>query len=361
MIVGAVVLVLLGLSVAWVMQDRLRVALKELETVAAHEEHHIGVWLSARWASAGLSATSIPQAELYQAWREGGDEGDRERLFLRLRQLAEAGGFANVALLDAGLDLLWSAEPLTVELSALAREKWPAGAVPGTQAFLETNWRGLSDPMLGAAAALPTEGPEAAPVVVYLLMVDELTADGFRDWSGTNSHMRIVVFRTSGVGLIGVADTSRTGATGFEAWSMPWSRDTAPAVRLARGELEPGASAVGPDDRGVPVLAASGPVGALGWYYLVEREGAAVWAPVAPTLSLAAVVAVLMHVAAVVGLARLRYQQALLAERAASRARAERSEALALLQVATTAASSQPRSSGGSASTSGSWRVRAAS
>lgn len=332
-IVGGVVLLLLILSIAVVVYDRHRVAMSELETVAMHEERHIEAWLRARWASAGLSGTSFPQAELYRAWREGGDETARDRLFLRLRQFAEAGGFANVALLDTSLGLLWAAEPLTVELAAVARAHWPAGAGSGSQAFLETDWRDPGDPMVGIAAALPTQGPEAAPVVVYLLMADELLAHAFRDWIGTTAHMRTVVFRAGDGGLVGVADPSSTGETAFEDWSMPWSRDTAPAVRLARGALEPGASAVGPNDAGVPVVAAGGTVGALGWYFLVERERARVWATVVPTVALSVVVAALLFGAAMVGLARLRDRQALLAERAASVARAQRFEALALLQA----------------------------
>ncbi|TVR88370.1 MAG: PAS domain S-box protein [Trueperaceae bacterium] len=327
------VLLLLALSVAWVLQGRLREARRQLETVAAMEEHHIEEWLGERWASAGLSGTSFPQAELYQAWRAEGHEDARDRLFLRLRQFAEAGGFANVALLDQSLDLVWSAEPLTVDPSAVARAHWPAGAEPGSQAFLEPDWLGPSDPMMGVAVALPTEGSEAAPVVVYLLTADDMLTRALRAWAGTNPPMRVIVFRASAAGLEGLADTSSAVSGAFEPWSMPWSHDTAPAVRLARGELEPGASAVGPDDRGVPVLAAGGTVGALGWYFLVERERAGVWATVMPTVALAAVIAALAFVTVVAGLARLRDRQALLAERAASAARAERSEALALLQA----------------------------
>jgi len=328
-----VVVLLLALSVAWVLQGRLREARRQLETVAAMEEHHIEVWLGERWASAGLSGTSFPQAELYQAWRTEGDEVALDRLFVRLRQFAEAGGFANVALLDQGLDLVWSAEPLTVDLSAVARAHWPAGAEPGSQAFLETDWHGPSDPMVGVAVALPTEGSEAAPVVVYTLMADDMLTRALRAWAGTNPPMRVIVFRATAAGLEGLADTSGAVSGAFESWSMPWSHDTAPAVRLAREELEPGASAVGPDDRGVPVLVAGGTVGALGWYFVVERERARVWATVVPTVALAAVIAALAFVAAAAGLARLGDRQALLAELAASGARAQRSAALTLLQA----------------------------
>lgn len=338
-VVGAVVASLLALSVVWVVRERFREAGAELATVATIEEHHIAAWLGARWANAGLSGSSFPQAELYQAWREEGDEVARDRLFLRLRQFAEAGAFENVALYGPGFDLLWSAEPLSFEFSSAARALWPAGAAPGSQAFLPTEWLAQGDAMVGVAAALPTAGLDTAPLVVYVIHAEDLLAHAFRDWAGTSPPTRSVVFRTSEVGVVGIAAASNADALVVEAWSLPWSRTDAPAVRLARGMLAARASAVGPDGRGATVVAAGGAVGALGWYFLVERERGAVLASVTPTVALSVVVAILVYGAAVLALARLRPRQVADAERSVRRARAERGEARALLQAVADASS----------------------
>lgn len=131
LVVGALVGGPLAASVARWVHERLREVTAELQAVATIEELYVDDWLRVRWASAGLSGTSFPEAELYEAWREEGNDVARERLFLRLRQFAEAGGFANVALLDPSFGPVWSAEPPSVELASAVIGK-PPEAVLGS-------------------------------------------------------------------------------------------------------------------------------------------------------------------------------------------------------------------------------------
>ena len=332
-VVALISAVLVLSAAAWSVSGQLRAIARDIELVTELTQRHLESWLDERWASAGLSGTSFPQATMYERWTEEGDEEFRERLFLRLTQFAQAGGFANVALLGPDFESLWSAFPLTVDLSGPARARWPDGAPVDSQAYLEVSAPGDGATAVAIAVALPTEWLARAPLAVYLLEDEDLASQGLREWAAAVPSGRSLIFRPTDVGLTGQArDALRNGAGGAR-WSLESGAAQTLSLQLVEGALAPLQSVLGRDDRGIWVVAAGAEIAPIGWYLRVQRDLSGVAAEVAPTLALALVLLVLLYIAAVAVLRRLRDRRLHEAERVARDALSERAEALGLLHA----------------------------
>ena len=249
----AVVVVLVGLAALHSVNRARSEAAKELVALAAHEALHLDRVVARYRATAGLSGSSAAQADMYEAWRGTGDDGARERLFVRLGQIADAGGFADVVLLDPSLQPLWSATGEGTSVGARVAEVWPAGAPAGAEAVFSFDDAASTVPSLAFAVALRTDTVDPPPVVVFLLPATTVLARDLGGLAIGSPGVRIGLFDAAGDGLRGVAGGGDPPDP--VAWALPWSRTDAFAVRLARGGVAQGRAVVGVDERGVAVLA----------------------------------------------------------------------------------------------------------
>lgn len=314
---------------AWTVRDAVADQRALVAIVATNKSRALEAWLAERVSSAGLSGTSFPQAELFERWLDGGDETVRDRLFLRLQQFADAGDFPNVALLAPSSEVLWSAQPLVDDVGTWTRAAWPSGAIPGAVTLLDVDWREPNDTMLAVAVALPTRQGTPAPVVVYLETVDDVVSDELRRLSVPLSTARIGVFRSTDAGLVGVSGPAEGRGAPVEAWQRLWADSDAPSVRLAQGTARPLEPVAGVDERGVSVVAAGRPVGDMGWYFIAQRNRAAVWAGAPAMIVTGSAIAVLLYVAGLVvwtGVRRRHFAEATrtIAVAEASRVRAQK-------------------------------------
>lgn len=326
--VVAVVVVLVGLAALHSVNRARSEAAKELVAFAAHEALHLDRVVERYRATAGLSGSSAPQADMYEAWRAAGDDGARERLFVRLGQIADAGGFADVVLLDPSLQPLWSATGEGTSVGARVAEVWPGGAPAGAEAVLSFDDAASTVPSLAFAVALRTDAVDPPPVVVFLLPATTVLARDLEGVAIGPPGVRIGLFDAAGDGLRGVAAGGDPPHP--VAWALPWSRTDAFAVRLARGSVAQGRAVAAVDERGVAVLAVGRAVDEVGWFVLVQRDRAAVWAGILPNVAMAVLLAGAAAAVGVAAWARMRRRQ-----RASAAHRA--GEAARLLQAVTDA------------------------
>lgn len=332
-VVIALVCVVVAGAALWVVREQLRQVARDVALVAELDQRQLEYWLSERWVSAGLTGTSFPQATMYERWTEEGDDEFGRRLFLRLTQFADAGGFSNVALLGPSLEVLWSAQPLAVDLAAAAGARWPRGVPLGSQAYLDLPWQVDGEDAIAIAVSLPTEWLTATPLVVYLLDAHDLVTRGLRGSSSGLVVDRTLAFRPTDHGLAGVARAGARNGAAPTTWERSPADADGPYARLSTGSLGALSSIVTRSDDGAWVVAAGAPLEPIGWFVVVERSAGAVALAIAPTLALAIMLASLLSVASLAGLRRVGDRRVVDAEHAARSARSERAEALRLLHA----------------------------
>lgn len=323
-VLAVAILTAVGSVVAWSVRDTVANERSLITMVVTHKARVLETWLAERMASAALSGTSFPQAELYARWRDEGDANARELLVLRLQQFAEAGAFSNVALLAPSFEVLWSSEALVDDITAWTHAAWPTGAIPGDVTRLEADWREPTDVMLAIAVALPTQEGTPAPVAVFTKTVDDVVSAEFRRLGVPVSTTRISVFRSTESGPVGVSGSVEDDGAPMLAWHRPWSDTDAPAVRLAMGTVEPLEPVAGVDERGATVVAAGRSVDDMPWHVLAQRDSAAVWASAYARIGAGALAAVSLYLAALIGWTAVRRRQTrTLADTERRRARAQ--------------------------------------
>lgn len=274
----------------------------ELVSVAEHRAGMLDAWFAERVATASLSATSFPQAELYAAWRDAGDLVARDRLFRRLTQFAAAGGFSEVALLDEGGRLLWSSAGRVDDGGTwTGLGAWARGATPGTFGQVGLYRFAGGALHLDFVAALPTAPPGPAPVVVYHADAEGLYAVPLGRWTTRHASATLVLVQAVEGGVAGLARTvewasDRAGGEDRVAsWFLGGEASTALAVRLVAGTLAPLQVASGHDHRGMRVVGAGNEVGDTGWYVLAQVDRGELRAGIVPVAALGLLLVVLSY------------------------------------------------------------------
>ncbi len=316
---------------AWLFSRQVVAAERQaIAAVAELKARSLKSWFDERLASAGLSGTSFPQAELYTAWRQDGDEGARERLFLRLSQFALAGQFSDVTLHDEAGAQLWGAADRTydsLELDLGAR--WPDGALVGEFALLGEHRDAAGSHPLGFATALPVGGGGPAPVVVYHSSRADLLSPELSSWTTARGPGDVSVFRLGELGLEGFQRDVRDGV--LVNWSLPLHDDEALAARLVTGSDAPGTITTGTDHRGVRVVGAGHAIDETGWYLLAYAQRREVYAGVAPLLGGSLAVALLLYAGGALGTAAVGKRQRRAVARGIEAAQARELRSLRLL------------------------------
>ncbi len=299
--------------------------------VASLKASWLDTWLKERGASAGLSGTSFPQAEMYAAWQRDGDTEARDRLVARLGAFADAGSFSGVTLLDPTGRVLWSQGAHVYEPGEVHKV---GGSLPQRGAGVVVwSYRDARGEMhIDFVVALPTEGTQAGPSVVYHASPADMLVAQVAEWVPSAQSGRVVfarridddvhAFWLEGIGRDAVVRDVIVPVAAAAVPIVPAvlaALDGAPSVREGR------------DRDGVRVVAAGREAGDTGWVAVARIERGEVIAAVVPIGLSAALAAVVVYLAAAYALARLRRQQQAAVTRGAEAAEAERRRALRLL------------------------------
>jgi len=299
--------------------------------VASLKAAGLAAWFEERRASARLSGTSFPQAGLYLAWQRDGDAESRDLLYLRLSQFAEAGGFSGVTLLDPAGRVLWSTgahryvQGEAHDVGGRALE--PGGGV------VEWSYRDEQGAMhIDFVVALPVEGDDAGPSVVYHSSPADMLSSPLTEWSTASPSGGIVVARPLDVEVHTFWLEGADGGVVVRDAIVPIEGSEMLIIPVAL-EAAGGALSVreGRDREGTRVIAAGHEAGGTGWVVVARIDRSEVLAGVVPTGVAAALAAVVLYLAAAVALFWLRRQQQAAVARGAEAAEAERQHALRLL------------------------------
>lgn len=270
-LVGIVTLALVVGVAGYLYQGEAEQYRQRMSAVAELKAQQVEVWIDERLLSAGLHATSFPQAELYQRWKEDGDLDARDRLFLRLRQFADAGRFASVSLLGSDGQLLWSLDhqgrPVVFEDSvrqqvlALARSDSVGFVGPYLDAFGEVH--------LDFVATLPLETDEK-PVVVLHTGSDDFLSPRLRDWPLPSRSGEVVLFRRDGSDIVFL--TPLAGVSEEPLARRPADDQRLLAAQLIRGSADGLEFVSGVDYRDVPVSGVGRAIAGTDWYLLAKVD-----------------------------------------------------------------------------------------
>ncbi len=270
-LVGIVTLALVVGVAGYLYQGEAEQHRQRMSAVAELKAQQVEVWIDERLLSAGLHASSFPQAELYQRWKEDGDLDARDQLFLRLRQFADAGRFASVSLLGPDGQLLWSLDyqghPVVFEDSvrqqvlALARSDSVGFVGPYLDAFGEAH--------LDFVATLPLETDEK-PVVVLHTGIDDFLSPRLRDWPLPSRSGEIVLFRRDGSDIVFL--TPLAGVSEEPLARRPADDQRLLAAQLIRGATDALEFVSGVDYRDVPVSGVGRAIAGTDWYLLAKVD-----------------------------------------------------------------------------------------
>ncbi|AGA34059.1 PAS protein [Thioalkalivibrio nitratireducens DSM 14787] len=260
--------------------ERLR---QDAGTVAELKAQQLEAWLTERLLSAGLHATSFPQANLYRNWQEEGDEAARDRLFLRLTPFAEAGRFTSVRLLAPDGDLLWEQDSDATDFAPPDRvsERILEVARSGQTGFVGPYLDRTGELHLDFIATLPVEGPDSPIVVLHTGGADYLPK-GLLEWPLPNIRGNVVLVRRDGDAVVLLAVTDED--PGVPLRRIPLADDTVLAVQLAREPVERPAWVEGIGHRGEPAFGAGRAIANTDWHLLASMDRSAHWASVAANL-----------------------------------------------------------------------------
>lgn len=301
-------------------------------SVAELRSQQVSNWLEERLRSAGLHATSFPQAELYTRWRAAGDEQARDLLFLRLGQFAYSGRFSSVFLLDEKGRVLSDDAHATARLPAdlLARAIESADS---TSASYIGPFRDADGTVhLDFLATLPVDGPLGRPVVLLHTAADDYFPESMKNFPVPSATGEIVLFRVEDDDVIALSDLRHLEGSAFERLAMRDAPDSL-AAQLAAASVTDQARIEGVDYRGQAVFGSGRAIRGTDWFLVAKMDIREVREAALGSLLPIVSLSLLFFFAVAATLVNRRQRERLLQSQAAQRAQSKRLQALKLLKA----------------------------
>ncbi len=323
--VAALVVLVAGLAVAYVLSATLARESAWLESLAALRAQHMGSWVQRNLDAGRFIGNSEFFANLAQRWQASGDPAVAERLLTRLVEYRKAMRFQSVRLLDGQGNLMLSESTNahdSADLRAQVMEHVGRSEVGLTRPILLPGGSGLVCVVVPLAH---TGTPALAAVVFDLDLSGELAAT-LAEWPMPSERGRsIVVYR--------VGNEIRGLAGGDPTLSLSDNQRIAP--RVLTGQTPMGKALSGVDGQGRDGTGVVVPIAGTPWYLLTRVDQAQMRAPAWPAVAwvLATATLILLGTAAWM---QVHYQRRLLQR--AQRERLEREARLndlALLRAIT--------------------------
>lgn len=301
-------------------------------SVAELRSQQVSNWLEERLRSAGLHASSFPQAELYTRWRTENDEQARDLLFLRLRQFADSGRFASVFLLDdTGRSL--SGDPhaatrLPADLLARAVES----AAQNGASFIGPFQDDDGDIHLDFLATLPVDGPLGRPVVLLHTDANDYFPESMRSFPLPSGTGEVVLFRVEEEAVVALSELQHLENSAFERLAMGDAPDLL-AARLAAAGAADQSRVEGVDYRGQSVFGSGRPIPGTDWFLVAKIDVREVAEAALRSMLPIVLLSLLFFFAVAATLVNRSQRRRLLQSQATQRAQGERLQALQLLKA----------------------------
>jgi two-component system, sensor histidine kinase and response regulator len=305
----------------------------DLESVADLRQTQIESMLRERISIARFIGSGLAIAELFRR-SEAGDTEALERLMARLVELRQATDIDSVLLLDAHGRVLAREVPAhrapAPELLAALQRAVTSGSVVHTGIYTRA---GTEQPVrLDIVAPFTETGAPARGAFVWRIDPRRLLFPALRQWPVPSRSGETALWRRDGDRLVLLNDV-RFRPADAPPLAVPLATSQLAPARVLRGEVQADTPIVGPDYRGVPVMATTRRIAGTDWWLVTKMDQEEIDAPARLTASWVAGSAGLVLLALFFGARGFAQRQALLAadtERGAQRARLE---ALQLLQA----------------------------
>lgn len=291
---------------------------KQQQTVAAVADlkaQALSEWLEERVRTASLYMNNASQAELYQQWHASGDPEARDRLLLQLDQLAVAGGFADVSLIDEHSTVIWH-KHAGEEFPAPLRNALPEVAQPEQVSFFGPYWD-RSGVQLDFITTLPVQGHK--PIVVLHTGTDQFFPQSLGEWPLSSATSEVLLARREGNDLLSLVSWQN----GFGTASGARLRLQATWSGAFEGEAH--------DSSGTRVYIAARPIPGTDWHLVAKSDRSEIAANSLAEILWIILLGALLYAVALAALLILRQQRRLDLVQAARDAQAARLRATSLL------------------------------
>ncbi|HRP34252.1 MAG TPA: PAS domain-containing protein [Gammaproteobacteria bacterium] len=240
-------------------------------SVAESHSTQVANWLEERLRSAGLHATSFPQAELYTRWQVEGDLHARDLLLLRLKQFADSGRFYAVNLLDgAGRPLAGDAHP-TLQLPAESLDAAMMSAHRRGAGFIGPFKDEHGSIHLDFLASLPVEGSESTPLVLLHTGASDYFPESLRSFPLPSTSGEVLLFRVEGDAVVALHDLRHVEGSAFTRLVMSEAPDQL-AVKIAGAGPADRARVEGVDYRGEAVFGSGRAIPGTDWFLVAKMD-----------------------------------------------------------------------------------------
>lgn len=331
-VLGALLLLANLVMASYVYQEKRADYWTIVWSVAESHSKQVANWLEERLRSAGLHATSFPQAELYSRWQRDGDLRARDLLLLRLGQFAESGRFNAVYLLDdAGRPLSGGAHPalqLPPDTLAAAMESARRRGAGFIGPFRDRD----GQIHLDFLASLPVDGPESTPLVLLHTDAGDYFPESLRSFPVPSASGEVLLFRVEGDAVVALHDLRHVEGSAFTRLVMSEAPNQL-AVKIAGAEADDRARVEGVDYRGEAVFGSGRAIPGTDWFLVAKMDISEVAGAVLHGMLPIALLSLLCFSAIGATLVNRRQRQRLRRARNIQRAQGERLQSLQLLKA----------------------------
>lgn len=268
-------IVIAGLGGAYYIVSKQKAAeVVRLQVIGALKAGQIKAWLEERLGDAQALHSDDSLVELYQRWRQRGDEASRKTILKRLDAYRHSFHYTRVLLLDQSGEAVLTAgateHPASPRLRDTARLAIKEGRVLSTDLYRLTD-PGSDEVHLEFVSPLPAAAGQPKLAVVLDTDPNRFLFPFIQSWPVPSASAETLLFRRDGDHVLFLNELHHRTGTALRL-RLPFSQTRMLGVQVLEGKMAAGNPVEGVDYRGVPVLGVVEPVKGTSWYLVAKLD-----------------------------------------------------------------------------------------